>query len=221
LVVADVSGNGTISSFDAAEVAKYVIGMPPFGSSGNWIFSPINRVYPSVTSSFSGQDYSALLMGEVSGNWLDNGGRVNDGAEKSATVRMPALVTADNDRFVVPIFVDNAANKNIISYEFDLRYDPSVMRPQKDPVALAGTASRGFFVVSNIETPGILKVAAYGPMPLNEDGVLLNLKFELIKHTDSGMPLVWQRLMLNEADVTNTAMAGEVRLSPPIHATED
>ena len=221
LIVADVSGNGSVSSFDAAEVAKYVIGTPPFGSAGNWIFNPVNRTYPSVTSSLSGQDYSALLMGEVSGNWLDNGGRVSDGPEKSAIVRTPALVTASNNHFVVPVFVDNAANKNIISYEFDLRYDPSVVQPQKNPISVNGTASRGFFVLSNIETPGLLRIAAYGPMPLTENGILLNLNFELVGHTDSITPLAWERLMLNESDLTKTAMAGKIRISTAARATDD
>ncbi len=70
LIVADVSGNGTISSFDAAQIARYAAGINSnFGSSGNWIFMPANRFYPSVNSSVAGEDFIALLMGDVSGNW--------------------------------------------------------------------------------------------------------------------------------------------------------
>ena len=71
LIVADVSGNGTISSFDAGQIARYAAGVPGSGSAGNWIFAPAIRNYASVTSSISGEDYVALLMGEVSGNWTN------------------------------------------------------------------------------------------------------------------------------------------------------
>ncbi len=70
LIVADVSGNGTLSSFDAGQIARYTVGINGFGSSGNWIFMPANRFYPSVTSTIAGEDFIALLMGDVSGNWM-------------------------------------------------------------------------------------------------------------------------------------------------------
>lgn len=69
-IVADVSGNGTLSSFDAGQIARYTAGLNGFGSSGNWIFVPASRTYSSVNSSMSGEDFIALLMGDVSGNWV-------------------------------------------------------------------------------------------------------------------------------------------------------
>ena len=71
LIVADVSGNGTISSFDAGQIARYAAGVPGSGSTGNWIFAPANRNYASVTSNVKGEDFVALLMGEISGNWAN------------------------------------------------------------------------------------------------------------------------------------------------------
>ena len=71
LLVTDTSGNGTVSSFDAGQVASYAAAVPGSGSTGNWIFIPANRYYPSVTSNITGEHFVALLMGEVSGNWTD------------------------------------------------------------------------------------------------------------------------------------------------------
>ena len=69
LIVADVSGNGAVTSFDAGMIAKFVAG-PPYappgiGSTATWRFSPTNRNYASVGTAIAGEDYSALLMGEV------------------------------------------------------------------------------------------------------------------------------------------------------------
>lgn len=76
LIVADVSGNGAVSSFDAAMIAKYVSGLTGnVGSTGTWRFIPVNRNYSSVTTSIAGEDFIALLMGEVSGNWTNTGAR--------------------------------------------------------------------------------------------------------------------------------------------------
>ena len=75
LIVADVSANGTISSFDAGQIARYTAGLNSnFGATGSWIFMPANRFYPAVTSTIAGEDFIALLMGDVSGNWMPVGG---------------------------------------------------------------------------------------------------------------------------------------------------
>ena len=83
LIVADVSGNNQVTSFDAAMIAKYVAG-PPFtapgiGQTTTWKFTPVNRAYASVSTNVAGEDYTALLMGEVSGNWANTGARPDSG----------------------------------------------------------------------------------------------------------------------------------------------
>src|SRR6185436_2276748 len=79
----------------------------------------------------------------------------------------------NNGEVLVPIEVSGIVNKEIISYEFNLRYDPSVIQPQTDPVDVASTASRGLTVVSNATEPGLLRVVLYGAYPMEHDGLLL------------------------------------------------
>ncbi|MFN0278159.1 MAG: choice-of-anchor Q domain-containing protein [Pyrinomonadaceae bacterium] len=79
-IVADVSGNGTLSSFDAGQIARYVAGLDNSGSTGNWIFVPVNRSYSSLTSNITGEDFIALLMGDVSGNWSNGSGQNVEGS---------------------------------------------------------------------------------------------------------------------------------------------
>ena len=221
LIVADVSGNGTVSSFDAGQIARYVATVPGFGATGNWIFSPVNRSYASVTSNISSEDYTALLMGEVSGNWTNTGARlvgsrqraVGSGPERSIAVYMPNLVASADKEVIIPVSVQGVANKGIISYEFDLRYDPSVLKPLSDPVDLAGTVSRGLTAVANPNEPGLLRVVVYGPMPIDGNGVLLNLKFTAVGAPGSVSPLTWERIMFNEGELTTMTTDGQVELS--------
>jgi hypothetical protein len=66
---ADVSGLHSISSFDAALIAQYVVGIPnPLNQSGKWKFTPMSTM-PDTTVD-STQNYLALLLGDVSGDWL-------------------------------------------------------------------------------------------------------------------------------------------------------
>jgi len=213
LIVADVSANGTISSFDAGQIAKFVVSSPPFGSTGNWIFSPINLTYASVTVNITGQDYLAMLMGEVTGNWVDNGTRPAAGPERGAVVKAPRLVVQADKNIRLPIAIQGAAGKGIISYEFDLRYDPSIIQPDNEPIDVAGTVSRGLFAVSNVVQPGLLRVAVYGPMPITGNGVLLSLRFIAVGNDGSVSPLVWENFMFNEGNPAAAATNGEIAVT--------
>ncbi|MBK8467300.1 MAG: VCBS repeat-containing protein [Chloracidobacterium sp.] len=219
LVVADVSGNSEISSFDAAEIAHYVVSNTPVGASGTWKFSPTSNFHASIISSITGEDYTALLFGDVSGNWDDPtslpGGRpaMQGGPERNIGVTAPNMATTAKHEIIIPIQVDGIANKGIIAYEFDLRYDPLVLKPQTNTVDLVGSVSRGMTAVFNTNEPGLLKVAVYGPMPITGNGVLLNLRFMAVGVPGSSSPLIWQRLMFNEGDPILPAIGGQVEIS--------
>ncbi|MFN0278533.1 MAG: cohesin domain-containing protein [Pyrinomonadaceae bacterium] len=225
MVGADVSGNGVISSFDAAQLAKFVSsGTPPFGLAGTWRFytvsivpfppgaTAMNRTYsdPASSGPITGQDYTALLVGEVTGNWTAP--RPANGPERNTVVSLPRLVTPVANEVVVPVVIEGAANKGIISYEFNLRYDSSVIQPQENPVDVKGTASRGLMAVANPNEPGLLRVVMYGAMPISDDGVLLNLKFTAVGKPGSTSPLAWERIMFNEGEPQVNATGGQVDL---------
>jgi hypothetical protein len=235
LIAADVSGNGLIQSFDAAQIARFVTSSGASGSTGTWKFftipdvpfppgtTPTSRTYASVTTSITGEDYTALLMGEVSGNWNNTGARPVDrnakhlteisssrGPERDVTINLPHLSAATGDEVILPVLVDNSANKRIISYEFNLRYDPSVIQLLPDPIDVAGTISRGLSFMANAAEPGILRVAFYGPMPIMENGILLNLRFRAVGKIGSVSPLIWEKIMFNNGEPRTMAANGRV-----------
>jgi len=226
-VVADTSGNGNITSNDAALVGRYVTGLgEPLGFAGKWRFFvppgppfpvgayPTNRSYPLLTSNISGEDYVGLLVGEVTGNWLNTGARPSNegGPERGVDVGLPNLLTPLGKEVIVPVTVDGIINKGAIAYEFDLRYDPSVIQPMADAADSAGTASRGLSVIVNALEPGLLRVVVYGPMAIDENGVLLNLRFTAVGKPGSVSPLTWERIIFNEGEPRVTALDGKVEL---------
>jgi len=214
--VADVSGTSGISSFDAALIARYASGLTfQIGSSGTWQFTPASITHASVTSSIAGENYAALLMGDVSGNWGDpstfRAGM--NGPERTAAVAAPRLVTPADNEVIIPVAIDGTTSKGIISYEFDLRYDASVIQPQTQPVDVIGTLSSGLSTVANAETPGLLRVVVYGTMPLEGSGVLMNLRFNAVGAPGTISPLTWERLMFNEGSPRVTMADGQVELT--------
>ncbi len=236
LVAADVSGNNAINSFDAAQIARYVTSTPGSGVTGTWKFftisnvpfpngsTPTSRTYPSLTSNLTSQDYTAILIGEVSGNWTNTGARPvnsglrsvvsgqNGGPERGIVVDLPRLAVSAGDQVIIPVKIDGAANKGIVSYEFELRYDPKVIQPLADPVEMSGTVSRGLSFVANADEPGILRVAVYGAIPIDGNGVLLNLKFTAIGANGSASPLTWERIMFNNGKPRATALDGRLEI---------
>ncbi len=226
LVVADVSGNGLVQSFDAGLIARFVTKSGSSGLTGSWRFftvpnvpfppgtTPSSRFYATITGDIFGEDYTALLMGEVSGNWNNTGARpVGNGPERTIEVRLPNTVTQTGSELNIPVAVTGVANKEIIAYEFNLRYDPSVIQPMSDAISVGGTASRGLSVVANAAEPGILRVAVYGPMPISEDGILLNLRFKAVGEVGSVSYLIWEKIMFNDGEPQTMATNGQVAIS--------
>jgi hypothetical protein len=234
-VAADVSGNGLIQSFDAALIARFVTTTPGWGATGTWKFftvsnvpfpvgsTPTSRTYPSLTGDLIGQDYTAILMGEVSGNWTNTGARPADRMQKAAaegsgpvqglTIEAPNVVSEADKQIVIPVRIDHAADRSIVSYEFNLRYDPSVIRPVGDGVETVGTLSRGLNAVANPSEPGLIRVAVYGPLPIEGDGILLNLRFIAVGASGSVSPLIWEHVLFNDGERCSTCINGRVELA--------
>lgn len=233
---ADTSGNGGVSSQDAAKIAQFVAGVTPLPApnfTGEWRFfisnlpafpagsHPQERTYSSVSGVLTGEDYIGVLIGEVSGNWNPAthprpvGSRqkaVGGGPERGIEVQIPSVSVSAGKGIVVPVSVQGIADKNAISYEFDLRYDPTVIQPVGDVTDVKGTASRGLSIVANATQPGLLRVVVYGAMPIVEDGVLLNLRFTAVGKPGSVSPLTFERIMFNEGEPSVAVAVGEVRL---------
>jgi hypothetical protein len=173
-----------------------------------------SRSYASVSSALTGQDFVAILVGEASGNYNPAvHPRPAMGPERSTSVTAPKLVAPADNEVIIPVSVTGAADKEIISYEFDLRYDPSVIQPQENPVDVSGTVSRGLLAVANPNEPGLLRVVLYGPYPIEANGLLLNLRFNAVGAPGSVSPLVFERMMFNEGDPGTLVTDGLIQLS--------
>lgn len=214
----DVSGTGGITSFDGALIARWVAGLSGTGNTAAWIFTPANRVYSDVNTDYTAQDYSAILMGDVSGNYDQNMPvpRPAEVGDKSAVIAsVPTMTAQSGSTITVPVTIGDTTNKGVVSYQFELSFDPDMIEPAADPVDLAGTMSEGYVATVNALEPGLLRVVVFGALPFNGEGNLINLRFNVIGKsgvTDLG----WNGLLLNEGNPRSGFVSGRIRVMPDV-----
>ena len=72
ILAADASGDGNITPFDATLILRYIAAGASnanTGQVGNWKFDPVSRPYQPLNIMVSNDNYTAILIGEVNGNW--------------------------------------------------------------------------------------------------------------------------------------------------------
>jgi Cohesin domain len=228
---ADVSESGQVTAFDAALISIYTVGNPltAVNQTGQWRFLPPTRSYPTVTANLTNQDYDAILLGDVTGNWRQpcNTGAnpelppcppVGTRAEAvnspaAINVSLPQLSANNGSSIVVPINVGNLTGQGAVSYDFDLRFDPAVLRLATSPITQTGTLSNDFTITVNASTPGKLRVGAFNPSPLAGTGTLLNVNFEVIGTPGALTNLRWQLFEFNEGDPASLKTDGQFNVS--------
>jgi uncharacterized repeat protein (TIGR01451 family) len=68
LIAADTDGSGAVNSLDATRIQQRAVGIQTSNIIGQWKFVPGSRQY-NLNGNLSGENYQAVLVGEVSGNW--------------------------------------------------------------------------------------------------------------------------------------------------------
>ena len=220
---ADVSGNGTITSFDAGLIAQYVVGLPNPGNTGTWKFTPVSRNYPNTNADQINQDYSAILMGDVTGSWtvplqvpfagesfaaeLDESNSIAVGFGKAKANRSGELI--------VPVLVSDLSSKGVYSFEFELEYDAEALNLEQTTditrlLEISGSLSGNFSFAVNPLERGKVKISAYGISALEGEGVLLNLKFKAAAKKSRSSELKWQNFRFNEGEQKTRLKDGTV-----------
>ncbi|HLM59977.1 MAG TPA: hypothetical protein VK308_04185, partial [Pyrinomonadaceae bacterium] len=87
---ADSDSSGDLSSLDASNVLRAIVGLPNTGAVGQWRFLPASREYPSVTTSQTNQNYQAVVVGDVDGDWNAASSRIQENEAEANVQSNPA-----------------------------------------------------------------------------------------------------------------------------------
>ncbi|MFT3743463.1 MAG: MBG domain-containing protein [Pyrinomonadaceae bacterium] len=216
---AKVSGSPTISSFDAALIARKVVGLcsAPVNASGEWRFTSTSKTYtfaPLTTTNLSGENYTAIMMGDVNGDWSPAGPNRPAVVDPETAPRVSAgsVSGLPGSMNVVPVRIDNLNGATVGSYQFDVEYDPAVVDPDQIAADLNGTLGVNLNVVHNVVEPGLLKVAVYGAMPASGDGVYLNLRFRASGNLGAMSAIRIREFRFNDGSVGVVTQDGSISI---------
>ena len=219
---ADVTKNGTLSPLDAAYIAQFSVNTPNPGFAGTWEFINASTSYDQtqIENGVSAQNYTAILLGDVTGNWdpaIAGGNRpapVDSELQKDAVTAAAAdLRAVAGTSVTVPVSISNLAGRGVTAYQFDIVYDPRVLETLETAAGLAGTVSDGMSVVFNRTEAGRLRVGVYGATSVAGDGTLINLNFRAIGAVGTATSLSIDSLVLNEGGIVTLTRDGQVSIA--------
>jgi hypothetical protein len=161
-------------------------------------------------------------MGEVSGNWTPPtvfapAAEVKDDLVPATVgVTAPTLSVGTSSNIAANIIVQDTTGRGIISYQYDIAYNPAVLTPDTVPCDVGGTISGAMLPTCNVVTPGLLKVAVFGTVPIAGGGPLMRLRFNVIGAPGTSSPLDVQNFLFNEdPSLLGTVTDGQVNVAVP------
>lgn len=135
---ADTNNDSTITAFDATQILRFVAANAQTaitGEVGNWKFVPQSHNYPALNNSMTGEDYEAILIGEVSGDWgipnnLTDGTKseqqeteqiIDKAEESSVIINAPLSIGAQNQKLELNEEVNKIGETNADSVIRDIQ----------------------------------------------------------------------------------------------------
>jgi len=174
---ADVTLNGSATAYDASYTLRAAAGLIPLASPAAgvaWRFEPASRGYPDFTDDVVGQDYTALVLGDVSGNW---GAEGDPGLQALAPVAELTLEVGapEASGLVTATFrlVSTEAPLYSLSLELSLGAEATVVDVHQ------GERAPGWLLAHNTSEPGGLRLAMAGSQAADAAGPLAHLTFQL------------------------------------------
>jgi uncharacterized repeat protein (TIGR01451 family) len=220
LIAADTDGNGTVNSLDATRIQQRLVGMQTANIIGQWKFVPVNRQYSALGGNATNQDYQAVLVGEVSGNWSSAASFAND----SETKEEELLTNRDNQSDAIGRFENELAEQiaDRMKQSADLELNGIVSIDAKSQSAVAG-GGEGTPVNGSLPSNATASTGSSITVPVTVERVRIGQAIESFDFTVFYDPAVLQpaspagsntgTLSANCSVLANSPQAGRVVVS--------
>jgi len=203
---ADVNGDGSVSSMDAyliLQKAAGLINLPFPGAGSIWIFNPTGYNYSNLSGNLSGQNFTGVLVGDVSGNWNTGGIGLapQQQPQASASIYMKTSKVDSAGLMTATVGV-STSNVTIPSLDMELAYSAAsvtLVSIQANPVLTQ------FMSSMNTTQPGIIHVAEASATGISGRHDFVTIVFRVIK---PGSQLIITRGDIAEGAVSTTLETG-------------
>ncbi|RXJ02245.1 hypothetical protein DS745_07605 [Anaerobacillus alkaliphilus] len=196
-LAADVDQNGRINSMDAAYVLEKAVGLleGPFPGSGKvWAFTPSERTYNNINSNLNSQNFTAVMLGDVSGSW----GNSNQ-ANLSSLFSLGQPITKEGNISIPVKF--NIDETKLYGSNIVLKYDRQYFKAVS--VEKTNNTSNYSFAF-NVNKPGEIHVGLAGTEAISGEGEVFNIVFE---------PTKYNRLELTTMDLNTLVSIDNVQIN--------
>jgi hypothetical protein len=186
LASADADGNGRVDAFDAALIARAAVGLPALSGTraGTWQFTPARAGF-AMNSSYFGANFSAILIGDVDGDWASSGL-----AKAAFWIPAPDSITADTTgEVIIPVRIE--ADQQCLSADFRISFDPECLVFVDASVVPYDTPSH---LVCNADS-GLVRLAFWRETYLEGPCDLFHLRFRVNRFLPA--TLHWERILMN------------------------
>lgn len=233
MIAADVTGDGTISGTDASRLIRYIAGYTDCLNTAcaSWTFAseiiescddwppishPSDKSYTSLNSGRENEDFVAMRLGDVSGNWTPDPG---SSATRTVTRHPNPINTLEleidpGSAVSVPIFMSQ--EEEIEGIDIVIEFDKEILEPT-EAIFTGGILEGedyGSEVITNVDGQVTLLIFANAGT-LTGTGQIVSLEFDAL-----GDAPVSSRLWLRKFDVNESSARGGFYEDSPftIHA---
>ncbi|AQQ70433.1 Thermophilic serine proteinase precursor [Limihaloglobus sulfuriphilus] len=212
----DVTRNGTVSSMDASYILKKAVGLieVPFPGAGKvWDFNPSELTFPLLNGDQNDQNFTAILIGDVSGNWKASSpesnalklSSIDNGTSNVKLILLDEIGKIDG-QVVVPVQAE-LVNAEVYSTDLTVSYDSNILAVDS---VTSGEVAGNMAIASNIEDQQI-RIALAGAEPITTDGTIAKITFKVIGMSDSAVPVSFLIAKINEGNLETTVQDGSVK----------
>ncbi len=244
LLAADVDGSRTVDALDLLTMRRVILGTTNRFPLGLWRFvpsnfvftnmlnpwsAPTNRIYPSVGADVAGQDFVAVKLGDVNGDWVPPvSGRALSRTEAKGEIpivsfQVNRLTAMAGNSVVVHLSVSNFTSVTTVQGTF--AWDPTILRfTGTEDYGLPGLAEGNFG--RHLVSEGKLSFSWDDPstlgVTLSNGTAVVGLHFDVIGEVGSISPVVLndsitiRDVTVNAATAMFQALDGEVKVKAAI-----
>jgi len=216
-LAADATCNGEVTSMDASYILEKSVGLRevPFPGAGKaWHFVPDNRTYDPLETDRSNQNFTAILIGDVSGNWQPAGDQstaqtAHPANEQSAKLVLPQISAKAGATTAVPLYVE-LTDAELYSMDLTVSYDPNVITLAS---VLPGDAAEKMMFAVNTQPAtggGRIQIGLAGAEPVTQNGTLVELSLEIGEMSNEASPISLLRAQINEGAIETCTEDGSV-----------
>ena len=212
----DVDKDAAITSMDAFYILQKsvdLIALPFPGAGVVWGFTPANLTFTGLNSNRSGQDFAAVLLGDISGNWASGGGALAAGLRADASTRLSLSEAIIPPGAEVMLELKLAGGvTNVRGLDLAVSYDPAVVQFVR---AERGDLPGNWSQAHNVQPAGAVKIGLAGTGSVSGGGTLARLAFRAIGAKGQSSALTFGTGLVNEGSIAVTTQAGRITVDTP------